>query len=418
MKILTRKDELVVCHNCANQLDVLINEGHFSREDFVLLRNPARVINVNFPITLDNGTTKLISGFRIQYNDALGPTKGGVRIHPESDTEEVSELAFLMTLKTSLLDLPYGGAKGAIKIDPSVYSETEIERIIRGYTKAIARFIGPDTDIPAPDVNTGPKEMGYIRDEYENIVGHPAPAVVTGKSLKNNGSLGRDTSTALGGFFVTLKYLKNERIDPKGVSVAIQGFGNVGSHLAELLYTEGFTIVAVSDSKTGLYDKAGLNIPDLISYKKRGGSFLNRSEARVDNEKLLELPVDILVPAALGGIITAKNAGHIAAKLIVEMANAPTLPEADPILYDNNVTIIPDILANAGGVVVSYFEWNQNKKNETWDIEKIEDNLKNYMLSAWKEVVTIANEKNISLRSASYIAALQRILDAMKENAR
>jgi len=376
MNITSEEGELIVCKNCQTQLGSMVQSGLFSKKDITVLHNPARVINVNFPVCMDDNTLRLVSGFRIQYNDALGPTKGGLRIHPDSSVEEVSELSFLMALKTSLLGLPYGGAKGAIKIDPKKLSPAERERVVREYTKAIAKFIGPDFDIPAPDVNTGPQEMAWIRDEYEKIVGHPEPAIVTGKSLENDGSLGRDTSTALGGFYIILDHISNTNGKPvEETKVSIQGFGNVGAHLAELLDEKGFKVVAVSDSKIGLYDPKGLPIRELRSFKENGGEFTDRKEKQISNEDLLELPVDMLIPAALGGIISSKNAVNLKAKLIVEMANAPILPEADPVLEEQSVTVIPDILSNAGGVVVSYFEWKQNKDGERWSLEEVNEKL-------------------------------------------
>jgi glutamate dehydrogenase (NAD(P)+) len=416
MKFISREDEIIICKNCRIQLDKITQAGFFTNQDITLLHNPARVINVNFPLIMDDGSIKLVSGFRIQYNDALGPTKGGVRIHPESDIEEVSELAFLMTLKTALLGLPYGGGKGAIKIDPKKLSFDEKERVVRGFARAISKFIGSDFDIPAPDVNTGPQEMTWIREEYENITSHSDPAIVTGKAVEEGGSLGRDTSTARGGFYTLLEHLKQTNgKSPKETTVAIQGFGNVGSHIAKLLDEEGFKVVAVSDSQTGLYESKGLNIKELNEYKKEKGKFADRPEGKVSNADLLELPVDILIPAALGGIITEKNVQNIKAKTIVEMANAPIEPEADLALERQSVVIIPDILSNAGGVVVSYFEWKQNKDNQKWSLEDVNSKLKDYMLKAYNEVVRKAKEKNISMRASAFNVALDRILKAEKK---
>jgi len=421
MKTVSHEEELVICKNCQTQLHHMVQSGLFSEEELTILHNPARVITVNFHVHMDNKTTRLISGFRVQYNDILGPTKGGMRMHPESDVEEVTELSFLMTLKTALLGLPYGGAKGAIRINPKTLSLQERERVVRGYTSAIAKFIGPDVDIPAPDVHTGPQEMAWLRDEYEKIVGQSAPAVVTGKSLDNDGSLGRDVSTALGGFYIILDHLQNnlenniekEQLStPKKMTVAIQGFGNVGAHLATFLDQEGLDVIAVSDSNTGLYDEDGLSIQELTSFKKDGGSFENRKEHKISNEDLLELPVDILIPAALGGVITLENVKRVHAKLIVEMANAPITPEADSVLEKQSVTVIPDILANAGGVVVSYFEWKQNKSDEKWSLEDVNNKLKTYMLNAYKEVTTTAEKEHINERKAAYTVALRRILNA------
>ena len=408
MKTKNKSGEIIVCKNCQIQLNKITEAGLLSGTDLTTLENPARVINVNFPVEMDNGSTRLVSGFRIQYNDVLGPTKGGVRAHQESNAEEVAELAFLMSLKCSLAGLPYGGAKGAIKINPKELSEKEFERVVRGFGKAISRFIGPDYDIPAPDVNTGPREMSLIRDEYEKYVGQNSPAVITGKAVEDEGSLGRDSSTSRGGFYVLEEHLKNK--NPSEVKIAIQGFGNVGSHLARILSDDGYKIVAVSDSKTGIHNPEGLNISELIDWKKNRSPFTERPEEKISNEALLELDVDVLVPAALGAVITAENAKNIKAKTILEMANAPITPGADSLLKEMNITVIPDILANAGGVIVSYFEWKQNKTQEKWTLERVNTELKKYILDAYKKTIAESKEKEISLRSASYSVAIKRIL--------
>ena len=408
MKTNNKNQDLIMCHNCQKQLNKIIESDIFSRESLVELQNPARVINVNFPVKMDDGSVQLISGFRVQYNDSLGPTKGGVRMHPNSDVEEVSELAFLMSLKCSLAGLPLGGAKGAIRIDPKKLSESEREKVMRGFGKAVSRFIGPDYDIPAPDLNTGSKEMGWIRDEYEKYTGQNVPAVVTGKSIENGGSLGRDSSTSMGGFHVLSKHLaKNE---PPKIKIAIQGFGNVGSNLAKILSDNGYKVIAVSDSKTAIFDDEGLNIEELLEWKKSRKPFTDRPEEKLSNEKLLELDVDVLVPAALGAVITVDNAKKIRAKTILEMANAPVSPNADTILANMRVTVIPDILANAGGVIVSYFEWKQNKIQEKWTLEHVNKELEKYMLDAYKKVLD--KSKKNSLRSAAYSVAIRRIINS------
>lgn len=367
---------------------------------------------MNFPISMDDGTTKLISGYRIQYNDALGPTKGGIRFHNTISADEVAELAFLMSLKTALLSLPYGGAKGGVKINPKDFSETELEKISRGYVKALFANLGPDYDIPAPDVNTNEKVMAWMLSEYETIAGTKAPAAFTGKPISLGGSLGRTEATSRGGFVVIKEYFKEA--DPKETSVAIQGFGNVGMHLAEMLYEEGFRIVAVSDSSTALLSEAGLPIPELVEHKKSGRGFVERTEEKISNEKLLELPVTLLIPSALGGVITEKNAKNIKAKVVVEMANAPVTPKADEMLEKKGITIIPDILANAGGVVVSYLEWVQNKENVSWKLEKVNNELDEKMLQALKNVREKARERSGTLREASFLIAVERILSAEK----
>lgn len=405
-----KKNDYIVCGHCRIWIEDIVNKKLFTKEELVQLHNPARVININFPVEMDNGSIELISGFRVQYNDTLGPTKGGIRIHQESDIEEVSELAFLMSIKTSLVNLPYGGAKGAIKIDYSELSLSEKERVVRGYTKAIERFIGPDYDIAAPDVNTGPQEMLWMRDEYEKIIGKDSPAIVTGKPVENGGSLGRDTSTARGGLYIIQEHVSNKSIfdkekKPEETTIAIQGFGNVGGHLAKLLHQDGYNVVAVSNANTAIYNKDGLDISSLDDLS-------SSNEKEITNEELLELNVDILIPSALGGVITIKNADKIKAKSIIEMANGPITPEADSLLQEKGILIIPDILANSGGVIVSYFEWVQNLNSEQWSLEEVNEKLKKYICDAYHSVCLESKEKNLSLRSAAFSVAVRRILSA------
>lgn len=409
---LYKNEDLILCKNCKSQLEHIETLEVFSQEELEILKNPRRLLNVNFPISMDDGTTKLISGFRIQYNDALGPTKGGIRFHATVEADEVAELAFLMSLKTALLSLPYGGAKGGVKINPKELSQAELEKVSRGYVKALFENIGPDRDIPAPDVNTDEKVMAWMLDEYEKVAGKKTPAAFTGKPIALGGSLGRREATSRGGFVVIKEYFKGK--NPADVSVAIQGFGNVGMYLAEMLFDAGFKVVAVSDSGTGLYDEGGLLIPELAMHKKAGKSFKERKEVQISNEELLELPVTLLVPSALGGVITEKNVSNIRAEVIVEMANAPITPDADDIFEENEAVIIPDILSNAGGVVVSYLEWVQNRQGHSWTLEKVNEELDEKMLQAFRDVVEKANEKKTTLRKASFLIAIERILEAEK----
>lgn len=403
-----KKDDHIICKNCNFWIEEIINRKLFTRNEMVSLHNPARVINVNFSVNMDDGLTKLVPGFRIQYNDKLGPTKGGLRMHAESDQEEVADLAFLMSLKTSLVNLPYGGAKGSIKINPSELSINEKERCIREYTRAISRFIDPKYDILAPDVNTGPQEMLWVRDEYEKIVGKDSPAIVTGKSVDHGGIIGRDTSTSRGGLYIIQEHIKNkmlfgkERV-PKEITIAIQGFGNVGRHLAKFLHEEGYKVVAVSNSKNGIYNKDGLNISSL-------NNLTDSNEQKITNAELLELNVDMLIPAALGGVITKENANRIKANSIIELANGPITHEADIILQEKGIFIIPDILANSGGVIVSYFEWLQNLNGGKWDIEKVNSELKRHITDAYHSICLESNEKDLSLRIAAFSVAVKRIL--------
>jgi len=395
------------------QLEQFSQINTVDNKNLEILKNPQRSITVNFPLKMDNGEIKLITGFRVQYNDALGPTKGGLRFHQTINQDEVSELAFLMSLKTSLAGLPYGGAKGGVKINPKELSEGELERVARGFMRAIASFIGVKKDIPAPDVNTNPKIMGWMRDEYEKIVGHPEPGIITGKNLDDGGSQGRETSTARGAFFIIEEMFRE--VDKSQQTVAIQGFGNVGLHLADFLSKMGFKIVAVSDSQTGIYNPRGLEVNKLIQFKRERQSFIKFPAEKISNDKLLGLEVDILAPSALGGVIKSVNVEEIKAKTIIELANAPISAEADRILTEKGVVIIPDILANSGGVIVSYFEWVQNLENKYWTAEEVDTKLKNKILTAYQKVAAETKSQNISHRLASYSIAIRRIIDAEKE---
>ncbi len=406
------KDELNMCQKCNLWLEKVKQLKSLSSKDLFILKNPRRVTAVNYPVRMDNGSIRLVSAFRVQYNDAIGPTKGGIRMHESVDQEEVSELAFLMSLKTALMGLPYGGAKGGIKIDPTNLSEGELERVSRGYVKEMRNIFGPEKDIPAPDVNTDARVMAWMLDEYEQIVGHSAPGMITGKPIILGGSLGRDTSTARGAFFII-----NEMFgDIKGATVAIQGFGNAGGNLAKFLHQAGFRVVAVSDASGGIYNEKGLNIEAIVANKgtKSGFEKVVSEGSMITNEELLALDVDLLVPAALGGVITKENAGRVKAKKILEVANAPVMSDAEEILDKKGIEIIPDILANAGGVIVSYFEWAQNMQNFYWTEQEVDDRLREKMVSVYTAIKKVQQEEKISVRSASYVLAIARILQAEK----
>lgn len=402
-------EEILICLNCQKQLEIINKFKKLEPKENLILKNPKRVININYPIKLDNGNIKLIHAFRIQYNDALGPTKGGIRFHETVTEEDVAELAFLMSLKTALVHLPYGGAKGGIKINPKNYSESELERISRGYVRQFYNNLGPQVDIPAPDVNTNPKIMGWMTDEYETLAGKKTPGAFTGKPIILGGSLGRDTATAKGAFFIIEHMCEIKKNINQ--TVAIQGFGNAGMNLASMLYNLGLKIVSVSDSKTALFDKNGLNIPELIEFKKTN-NFTESKLKKITNEELLELNVDFLIPAALGEVITTKNVSKIKAKTIIEVANAPISPDADTLLNKNNITIVPDILANSGGVIVSYFEWVQNTQNFFWTKKMVNDRLKEKIIPPFKQILKVAKEKKLCLRTTSYKYAIDRILEA------
>ncbi len=398
------------CDVCKTQLDRIAKATGLTDKELFILTKPKRVIKINFPLHMDDGSVELVESFRIQYDESRGPTKGGIRFHPSVSEEEVNELAFLMTIKCAVADIPFGGAKGGVKIDPSKLSKGELQRLARTFIKEYARFIGPYFDIPAPDVNTDPEIMGWMLDEYEKITGRSNPAVITGKPLALHGSKGRAYSTSLGGLFVMEEYLNYKKM--KNPTIAIQGFGNVGANFAEILFNRKYKVVAVSDSRGAAYNSGGLDIKNLLAHKEKTGSVQNfKGSKNISNEELLQLKVDVLAPAALENAITEKNAQKISAKTILELANGPVTPEADLILIKKGIDIIPDVLANAGGVVVSYFEWVQNIANYYWSEEKVNKRLEDCMKNAFREVLKNKNGHN-NFRTAAYVVAINRILEA------
>ncbi len=403
----------IVCMNCYAMLDRVAKRLKLSETEIDILTIPKRSFTFSFPVQMDNGKTRIFTGFRVQHNNARGPTKGGIRFHPDVDLEEVKLLAFLMTIKCAVLNLPFGGAKGGIIVDPHTLSKTELERLSREYMRETFKFLGPANDIPAPDVNTTPQIMAWMLDEYEKITGKHAPGLITGKPVEIGGSHSRDISTSLGGIIVLKEIIKDKNISQKDIKIAVQGFGNVGMNIAEILYEQGYQIIAVSDSKSGIYNEHGLDIKAVIEHKNKTNSMKNFTNAEeITNKELLALSCDVLIPAALHDQITKDNAGKVNAKVILEMANRPITPDADEILDKKNVLVIPDILSNAGGVVVSYFEWVQNSMNYYWTKEEILAKLEEYMIKATKEVEKTAEEFNCSLREAAFINAINKILYA------
>jgi glutamate dehydrogenase (NAD(P)+) len=398
-------------------LDCAAEKLGYSLNDYGTLRFPERELTVSVPVEMDDGSLKIFKGYRIQHSSLRGPCKGGIRFHQDVDIEEVKALAAWMTWKCAVVNIPYGGAKGAIQVDPSKLSIQELSRLTRRYTAAILPLLGPERDIPAPDVNTDARIMGWIMDTYSMFKGYAVPGVVTGKPIEIGGSLGRKEATGRGVVIVTDEIACRSGISLQQARIAIQGFGNVGGTVAKILYEKGCNVVAVSDVNIGLYNENGLNIGELTKYAAEHGSVKGYSEKgmhEISNEELLCLDVDILVPAAIENQITEVIAPRVRAKVIVEAANGPTTAEADEILAKNEVIVVPDILANAGGVVVSYFEWVQNLQAIFWDVHEINLMLKKIMIRGFEEVYTLAELKNIRLRISAYMVALDRVIKARR----
>nr|WP_294467263.1 Glu/Leu/Phe/Val dehydrogenase [uncultured Sellimonas sp.] len=394
----------------------------YSDSDIEAIKYPERELKVSIPVRMDDGTTHVFQGYRIQHSTSRGPAKGGIRFHPDVNADEVRALAAWMTFKCAVVNIPYGGGKGGVVCDPSKLSENEIRAITRRYTAAIAPLIGPEQDIPAPDVGTNPAVMGWIMDTYSMLKGHCIHGVVTGKPLELGGALGRNEATGRGVMFTTLNILKKLGIPSDGVTVAVQGAGNVGSVSAKLLHEAGLKVVAISDVSGGIYNPDGLDIPAILSYlaadrRNLLKDFNEDGTAHISNEELLELPVTVLVPAALENQINVDNAEKIQAKLIVEAANGPTTSEADEILAKRGIEVVPDILANAGGVVVSYFEWVQNIQSVSWTEDEVNKKLKDIMDAAFESVWDLTQEKHTTLRMGAYLIALKRVVDAKSARA-
>jgi glutamate dehydrogenase (NAD(P)+) len=392
--------------NAAQYLD--LKEGIKAK-----LRVPKRELTVYFPVKMDDGSIQMFTGHRVQHNLSRGPAKGGIRYHPDVTLDEVRALAMWMTWKCAVVNIPYGGAKGGVVCNPKKMSEREKERLTRRFTSEIIMFIGPDSDIPAPDVNTDAQTMAWIMDTYSMTKGYSVPAVVTGKPVEIGGSLGRREATGRGVMFTTREALKHLGMPIEGARVAVQGFGNVGAIGAELLQELGCTVVAVSDSRGGIYNPKGLDAKDVIRHKKKTGAVAGYPGTdAVTNKELLELDCEVLVPAALENEITKENADHIKAHVIAEGANGPTTPEADDILFDKGSFVIPDILANAGGVTVSYFEWVQGLQNFFWSEKEVNDNLEKIMVKAFRDVLAISQRREVNMRIAAYILAIDRVATA------
>jgi len=381
------------------------------------LRHPKETLSTRLMIRMDDGSRRSFIAWRCRYDDTRGPTKGGIRFHPDSTVDEVTTLAFWMTFKCAVMNLPYGGGKGAVQVDPRTLSRAELERLSRAYVQAFAGMIGPDRDIPAPDVYTNSMIMGWMADEYSSIVRQPSPAVITGKPIPLGGSLGREDATARGGYYL-LKHLEAELgLDKSAKRVVVQGYGNAGVHIARLLHADGYKIVGISDSRGAITSPDGLDPAAVLEVKNAHGSVVDYAKTGratvIDPDALLGVDCEVLVPAALEDQIHEGNAGAIKARVVLELANGPVTSKADAILDGKGVVVLPDILANAGGVTVSYFEWVQNRQGYYWTVEEVHSRLKTIMEAEGRNVWDISRDKKVSMRTAAYVHALQRLSDAI-----
>jgi glutamate dehydrogenase (NADP+) len=409
--------------DASQRLEQALKYTTISEDAIESLKFPQASLSVSIPVRMDNGSLQVFQGYRVRYDDTRGPGKGGVRYHPDVSMDEVQSLAFWMTFKCAALNLPFGGAKGGITVNPKALSMMELERLSRGYIDAIADFIGPDVDILAPDVYTNSMIMGWMMDQYSIIKRHISPAVVTGKPISMGGSLGRDTATAMGAFFIIEAMLPKFDRKPTTTTVAIQGFGNAGAILAELLFRGGYKVVAVSDSQGGIYARDGLNIPSIRQFKDASRRVQavycddtvchTTADTVLTNDELLTLDVDILVPAALENQITEENAADVRAKMIFEVANGPIASAADSILEQKGVYVFPDILVNAGGVTVSYFEWVQNRSGLYWSLGEVNQGLQRRMVEEAEQIWAIARDLSIPMRTAAYVHAISRLGEAI-----
>lgn len=420
------------------RLDAAVPYAEINEETLEKLRYPKSSLQISIPTRMDDGSLRVFQGYRVRFDDSRGPTKGGIRFHPDVSLSEVKALAFWMTCKCAVVGIPFGGGKGGVIVNPKELSPMELERLSRGFIERIADFIGPETDIPAPDVYTNAMVMGWMMDEYSKIRRQKTPAVITGKPIPLGGSVGRDDATGRGAYYCLKELEKQHGWNPSDIRVAVQGFGNAGQHVSQLLHQDGYRIVAISDSHGAVYREGGLNIPRAIELKRRRtavqdvygtGSVCDcpvcqcapcrcssKDQATgevITNQQLLELDVNVLVPAALENQITTDNADRIVAPCIVEVANGPTTSGADAILTEKGTLVVPDILANAGGVTVSYFEWVQNRAGYYWDEKEVHDRLKRIMTNEFNTVYDLMKKKNINMRTAAYAHALNRINEAV-----
>ncbi len=403
-----------IFQDAVKRLDRAAHFAQIENEVLERLKHHKSILQVSIPVRMDNGSLRIFTGFRARHDDTLGPSKGGIRFHPDVTLSEVKALSFWMTCKCAVVGLPYGGAKGGVIVNPKELSNMELERLSRSFIQQIADFIGPDTDIPAPDVYTNSRIMAWMADEYAKTVRHYEPAIITGKPIELGGSLGRDDATGRGGYYCLIDLARKRGWKPNAIRIAVQGFGNAGQAIAHLLHEDGYRVVAVSDSGGGIFNSDGLDIIRAQKVKAETGRVQAALEQGlhaepISNEELLELDVEVLVPSALENVITAENAERVRAGVILELANGPTTTEADEILNRRGVFMLPDILANAGGVTVSYFEWVQNKCRLAWTLDEVRHRLREIMTREFNNTYDMSKEKNIDMRTAAYAHALTRI---------
>jgi glutamate dehydrogenase (NADP+) len=419
-----KQTETNIFDDAIRRLDRAFAYAKIDAEAVEKLKHPRAIVQVAVPVRMDDGSLRVFEGYRVRHDDSRGPAKGGIRFHPDVNLHEVKALAFWMTCKCAVVGIPYGGAKGGVVVNPKELSRLELERLSRSFIRQIGEFIGPEIDIPAPDVYTNAMIMGWMMDEYSKIRGQRTPAVITGKPIPLGGSLGREDATGRGAYYCIRELAGEKGWDPKQIRVAVQGFGNAGQHVARLLHADGYRIVAVSDSKGGIYSEEGFDIPSLIRFKNESrqlkavycdGSVCEMIEAgTISNRELLELDVDVLIPAALENVITTVNARGIKASVVVEVANGPTTSDGDAILNEAKKIVLPDILANAGGVTVSYFEWVQNKQGYYWTEGQVRERLLEIMSREFHAIYALAHQHGIDMRTAAYAQALNRIGQAIE----
>lgn len=406
------KEQMNVLERTQEVIRLALERMHYKQEAYDLVKEPLRLLTVRIPVRMDDGSVKVFTGYRAQHNDAVGPTKGGIRFHQDVTEEEVKALSMWMSIKCGIADLPYGGGKGGIQCDPRTMSFGELERLSRGYVRAISQIVGPTKDIPAPDVFTNSQIMAWMMDEYSRIREFDSPGFITGKPLVLGGSVGRESSTAKGVTIVTREAAKVAGINIEGSKVIIQGFGNAGSFLAKFLYDEGAKIVGISDAYGALYDPEGLDINYLLDNRDSFGTVTKLFSNTITNKELLIKSCDILVPAALENQITVENAPGIQAKILIEAANGPTTLKATEILAQKGILIVPDVLANAGGVIVSYFEWVQNNQGFYWTEEEVSNRLERILKTSFLNVYDTSRKNDIDMRLAAYIVGLKKMIEA------